>query len=350
MKKIYIRVDGNEIIATGHVMRCLSIAEELRELGAEVTFVVADDRPCKLIEDRGFASYVLNSTWNDLNSEIEILLRYIRDNQVEYMLLDSYYVTKEYLDKISEEVEIAYIDDLRRFPYSVRTIICYSPWIDISSYEKLYNTQEHNISFLLGSNYIPLRKEFSNVFYEVREAVQKILITTGGTDQLNLAGSFLKEVFNNQAFENMEFHIVAGYFNKNIEMLRKLADSNSNIIIHENVTQMSELMKLCDVAISAGGTTLYELCACGIPTICVEIADNQNGCRIWEDEGYMYYAGNMYIDKEGSVRNIIDKLQIYCKNYNDRKNKSENMRRLIDGMGSKRIACYMMNGGTKNVK
>ena len=110
MGKILVRVDGNEILATGHVMRCLSIAEALRKLGEEVVFVVADDRPGQLITGKGFQMDVLNTAWNDLNQETEILCNYVQENKVNILLLDSYYVTKEYLQILSQYTKIIYIE------------------------------------------------------------------------------------------------------------------------------------------------------------------------------------------------------------------------------------------------
>jgi UDP-2,4-diacetamido-2,4,6-trideoxy-beta-L-altropyranose hydrolase len=342
MKHIYIRVDGNEIIATGHVMRCLSIAEQIRKLGAEVTFVVADDRPRALIEDRGFAVDVLNTQWNDLDKETEVLCAYVQKHQVKVLLLDSYYVTERYLQRIIQYTKIVYVDDMNRFAYPVHTLINYGVFTDRSMYEKTYQVAGVPVHFLIGSEYIPLREEFARRSYKVRDTVQKVLITTGGTDQLNVAGNLLEWIAANPVLMGLEYHVIVGCFNQNKKKLYSLAESCANIYLHENVTNMSEWMRSCDVAISAAGTTTYELCACGIPSICLEVADNQEGAVAWEKNGYMGYAGNAAKEMEQCLLRCEDLLLKYIDNYELRKKRSERMQALVDGRGAMRIAEYVI--------
>lgn len=341
MKRIYIRVDGNEIIATGHVMRCLSIAEQIRKLGAEVIFLVADKSPCSLIEDRGFSVEVLDTIWDDLDQETDRLCKYITKHHVEQLLIDSYYVTKEYFQKLAECTKIVYIDDLNSFLYPVHGLIHYWAFADEDAYKRPYEQAGMDTYFLVGGKYVPLREEFAYRPYEVRKQVQSVLVTTGGTDQLNVAGDLLNRILGDSRLMELEYHVIIGCFNQNKEQLYGLANAYSNIYLHENVNNMSEWMRSCDIAVSASGTTLYELCACGIPTICLEVADNQKGAVIWQEAGYMLYAGNAYQDKEQCMQKCIESLLQYKSNYELRKGKSALMQSLVDGFGAERIAQYL---------
>ena len=123
-KEVYIRVDANDVIATGHVMRCLSIAEQLRKNNVNVTFVTADNNSSDIIRDRKFLVDILNSTWNDFDKEIDIMKEYLIKNQVKLLIVDSYYITANYLNVLSEYTKIIYIDDLKKFEYNVSTVIC----------------------------------------------------------------------------------------------------------------------------------------------------------------------------------------------------------------------------------
>lgn len=342
-RRIYIRVDGNEIIATGHVMRCLSVAEQLRKLNIEVNFVVADDRPREMIESRGFRVDVLDTVWNEMDSETEKMIDYVHDNQVQILLLDSYFVTKDYLQNMSQYTKIVYIDDLCAFDYSVHTIVNYYVFGDERHYVQLYENQG-NVkvpNLLCGGEFIPLREEFAYQPFQVRTDAKKVLITTGGTDQLNVAGNILERVIQEDSCMELEYHVIVGCFNQNKEHLYALSERHSNIYLHENVTNMSEWMRSCDIAISAGGTTLYELCACGIPTICLEIADNQEGAIAWENRDYMTYAGNACKDMNDCVTRCIEGVQQYMQNYELRLRRSQRMQELIDGNGARRIAEYI---------
>lgn len=342
MKRVYIRVDGNEIIATGHVMRCLSIAEQLRKLGVEVTFVVADGRPRELIERKGFQMDVLHTVWNDLEQEIDVFKEYIVRKHVEVLLLDTYYVTMRYMKEISKCTNIIYIDDLNQSIWPVHSLIHYWVFADDEKYKKPYRELREDIGFLIGGKYVPLREEFSYIPFGVEEVVRRVLITTGGTDQLNVAGKLLRKLLADAACNQLEYHVIVGCFNQNRNELTDLAKMNSNIHLHENITNMSEWMRICDVAISAAGTTLYELCACGIPSICLEIADNQEGAIRWEQEGYMKYAGNAYKDMESCLERCRHNLLEYVNQYDERQSVSRRMQFLIDGCGARRIAEYIV--------
>ena len=344
MKQVYIRVDGNEIIATGHVMRCLSIAEQIRKLGIEVIFVTADDRPCSLIESRGFKIDILGTMWNDLDRETQILCSYVKQHKVQVILVDSYFVTKDYLQNLLQYTTIIYIDDLYRFAYPVHTLIHYGAFTDIGRYIDLYESTQERPGFLIGGRYVPLRDEFAGQTFTVRPQIGRVLITTGGTDQLNVAGSLLKSVMQNEALKELEYHVIIGCFNKNKDMLYALAEKYPrHIDLHEDVKNMAEWMRHCDVAISAAGTTTYELCACGIPSICLEVADNQKGAKVWEENGYMLYAGNAGKNKAECIRRCEEALLWYQTHYEARADMSVRMQSLIDGYGAKRIAEYIDN-------
>ena len=123
---VYIRVDMNEQIATGHMMRCLSIADALRDLGEQVTFILADEQAINLLKQRGYDAIVLHTQWNDMDGELQGLSQMIQNEQIEKLLIDSYLVTPQYLAKLSESVKTVYIDDMNLFDYPVGAIICYA--------------------------------------------------------------------------------------------------------------------------------------------------------------------------------------------------------------------------------
>lgn len=341
MKKICIRVDGNEIIATGHIMRCLSIAQQIRDKGQDVIFVLADSRPVPMIAEREFEYHILNTLWNDMDMEIAPFSQFIKDQGVEVILLDSYYVTGKYLSVVSKLAKICYIDDLDRMVYPVHTLINYSLQCD-RNYEERYRKEKLNTKFLLGAAYAPLRKEFFFEPYQVRETVKKVLITTGGTDQLNMTYKLLERFISNSSLSEIEYNVIVGRFNQNKDALIELATQYSNIVIHNDVSNMSYWMRTCDVAVSAAGTTTFELAACGIPSICFEVADNQEGAHLWQKGGYMFYAGNAYKEQTQCLENCQIQLKKLCNNRDLRISLSEKMQGLVDGLGTSRIAEYLI--------
>lgn len=334
----YIRADANEKIGTGHVMRCLSIAEEFRKQGEQVTFIIADNRSRNMIEERGFAVICLNSIWDDLEEEISSLISVIKENNISTLLVDSYFVTELYLRKLGRYVKLIYIDDLNQFLYPVDLLINYNIYAEALNYEKRYREAGLSTGFLLGCRYVPLREEFICADKKINDTVSRILITSGGTDFYNVVGALLDGFSKRSWFWDVEYHVILGRFNENKEELKKQWRHNANIIFFDNVTNMAEHMKQCDIAITAGGVTTYELCAVGIPSVMYTLADNQlDIAKAISEVGIISWAGDVRSDMRKCINAIVNRVELLAKDVNIRKRLSKEMRTLVDGKGCQRF-------------
>lgn len=335
----YIRADANSEIATGHIMRCMAIASQMKKMGEQVTFIIADEFPLKMLEDKGFYAIVLGTDWRNKNLEIPILENLIEEKDIKLLLVDSYQVTPEYFKALKKKTKVAYLDDINAFFYDVNIIINYNDYYNEFNYEKEY--LGHDVKLWLGCQYTPLRKEFSNVPYKtVKESVTNVMVTTGGADTYKISECVIKTLAN--IYPEIKFHIVVGRFFENREELNDLKKIYKNIILYENVN-MAELMKKCDVAISAGGTTLYELCACAVPSLCFMVADNQSKCvEIMANEKVMLYLGDIRDGIEIFEKSLLKQFEI-MQDYELRRKLSYDMKRLVDGQGAKRIAEKLIN-------
>lgn len=339
---VYIRVDANREIATGHVMRTLAIAKQIRQLGGECKFIVSDGYAIPIIHKYGFEVICLESQWNDLEQEIPQIQQLIIENKIKIILVDSYYVTKKYLECLQSKTYVAYIDDLNLFCYPVNLVINYSIYHDRFQYKTMNYSSRTN--FLLGCSYIPLRDEFVGLVRSKKERVTDILITTGGTDKYHVTYSLLEYLCKNHILEKINIHAVIGRFNKDEIKIKQLADIYDYIYIYKDINYMSELMMKCDIGISAGGTTLFELCACGLPTICFSMADNQIlGTESLADKGYMYNIGDIRCNINERVEDIVRQLNYLIQDYDIRHEYSNKMQILVDGRGAERIAKYLLN-------
>jgi len=332
---ILFRADGNSILGMGHIMRCLSIADALKEREINVEFVLAESFMQELIESRGYTAHVLNTDYSKPTEEIAILKKADYYKEAAAILLDSYYVTEEYVQALKGKMTV-YVDDyFTKLP--VDAIINYSVYADESEYVKVY---ENNIpKLILGPAYAPLRKEFCDTEPKlISQQVKDVLVLTGGSDSLHVALSFAREVLSRED-DGISFHFVVGLMSEDYDEICTLAESNpSRIMVHHNVHDMKGLMSDCDMAISAAGSTQYELCACGIPTINYTLADNQVlGARAFEKQGVMLYAGDVR-DSEGFYTNLYDKAKELANSQIKRTMYSEKARNLVDGNGAGRIA------------
>ena len=111
---LHIRTDGNAQIGTGHVMRCIEIAKAYEETIGPVQFLVADTESKNFIESKGFSCYVLDSVWNNLDCELQKLESCKEHCKVKRLLIDSYFISKDYVKAWKElGVKVAYLDDFR---------------------------------------------------------------------------------------------------------------------------------------------------------------------------------------------------------------------------------------------
>ena len=118
--------------------------------------------------------------------------------------------------------------------------------------------------------------------------------------------------------------------------------NHRNIHFLINIPDMDRYMKLCDIAITAGGTTTYELFASGVPSVMYTLADNQlEIAKTVSELGIVPYAGDIREDMELCIDNILKHTKIYSECYDLRKDTSLKMQSYIDGKGAGRIAMQL---------
>ena len=327
---ILIREDANAQIGTGHVMRCLSIARAFAEKGEQVLFVTADHRGDSLIMQRGFSSICLDSEWTDMENEnIDQIIEVYKPKLV---IVDSYYVSEKYLESLSSRVRTAYFDDMNRHRWDVNVLINYNIISFVFDYSWYEGTRT---KLLLYPKYAPLRKEFIGCHRHAIKDVSDVLVTAGGADPENITEKIMSGICPDM--EEITFHFIVGALNLRFEDIKKLAEERDNVILHINEKHMSDLMKYCDIAISAAGTTLYELCATGIPTITYALADNQTvAAEQFGALGIMLHAGDCRCD-DGFVGRVEELLRKLIDNQGLRIELSRRMQNLVDGHGAERI-------------
>jgi len=328
---IGIRTDANSTIATGHMMRCLSIAKGLVESGQDVLFICADENSLSFIDGRGFECEVLDTPWEKMESEVPKLLSVIERHGITQLIVDSYLVTGNYLHTLSFAVQTIYIDDLNAFDYPVDILLNYNIYAMDLAYK--LEVAGKKVEYILGPKYAPLRQEFCGVWKEIKSSVTDVLITTGGADLIGMAQLLVDKIPIIEPLSGIHFHVISGKFGH----VRNNPDSH-NITIHCDVQNVAELMMKCDIAITAAGFTMYELCACGVPAVSFIFADNQIlGAEKFDKMGLITYAGDARKDINACADRILSILQTHITNFRYREKCSDRMQRIIDGHGIQRI-------------
>lgn len=340
----YIRADGNEKVGMGHVMRCLTIAEALRHLDVEAVFITADERPVQLIEKRGFRVRILSVRYDDMEAELPDLMEVLTEEgqgkaEGTKILVDSYFVTFRYLEKLKEAAKVILMDDEKKEVYPCDGLVNYNLFGRMLQYERDYPART---KLFLGCEYMPLREQFRHTSYRVREKAENILLTTGGGDSCHMALAMAKRLAEKSGAEGMEvpvWHIVCGPCHPDTEKLKELASECRILRIHENVTQMSELMEECDVAVSAAGSTFYELSSIGIPAVGFYFAENQRrNMETFAELTPIKNAGDFSAQPERVLDFIEKEVEILCGERALREEISQSMKTIVDGRGAERLA------------
>ena len=327
------RVDANEYIASGHMVRCLTLAKELYKLGCECVFYLAQDKETWRLSENSFEFEILHSDWKNLNAEKDLLSEIIQKKKLDWLVVDSYQADNTYLSFLNKYCKVAYIDDMATEKYDVAAVIHYG--LEDSTYASMYDKTD--TLCMTGSEYILLRDEFGENHYDgVRE--KSVLITTGGTDMYNVTLDVLQDLVDDKMFDEYSFYVIVGSMNSHEDEIRAFARSNHQVKVLKNISNMGFYMRKCTFAISAGGTTLYELCACNTPTVCFSFADNQfEFVKRMESEGMMLCAGDARFDANIEKR-IVECLERLHTDVSLRKSCVDRMRMLVDGKGTWRIA------------
>lgn len=340
---IWFRADGGQAIGMGHIRRCLSVAEALRELGEQVCFLVADDAAVPLLDAQGQDYRVLNSSWQKPEEELRTLLPMLRESGRGVFFADSYYVTAGYLRQVREVMPVCCMDDMGLSGLPVDLLINYN----IFAEQSLYASGDGKTDYLLGTQYAPLRKEFQNAYQPVREKAGRVLITTGGSDRYDLTGQILRNALETPGTRDLEYCVVSGPYNQYLPLLQALEKLHENVHVYKNVTQMSELMRSCDIAVTAGGSTMYELCAVGVPVICFSFVDNQEKIvEGFKEREVVCFGGNYLTQGESMIPLVTEQIALLHESVELRRAGSKKERELVDGQGAWRIArrlCEFMN-------
>lgn len=330
-------------IGLGHLMRCLSLAEQLRAMGEECCFFLKDKTACELASRRGFAV----KQFEEKQSNSLGLRSVLKNFRVRFFVVDSYSVTGEYLELLRDCAPVVYLDDVKAFPYPCDVLVNYN--IYGTDWEQSYkaNQQKFGTKLLLGPQYVPLRKEFENLpAHKTEDRVRRVFVSTGGSDPQNVMHSLLTMVGSVKEWQSIEFHAVIGALNPNKKEIEQTACNMQNIKLHIEEQKIAQLMCQCDLAVSAAGSTLYELCACGVPTVTYALADNQlPGAGAFEAHALMKMAGDCRVHK--IEERIFECLQELMENASLRSNISHRMQAAVDGKGAQRLAMALRSACNK---
>lgn len=285
--KILFRCDSSTSIGTGHIIRCLTLATSLEASGHTALFVCRnlDGNIINLIEEKQFKvislpapsapfeSKNLYDQWRavPLNQEITELRAIIERENPQWIVVDHYGLPVEWETNFrNQNTRIFVIDDIFR-EHRCDALLDQNFHFDHS---KKLNTNEEAKLFL-GPRYALLSNQFLKVSPSVKSSneVKQTLVFFGGTDPQGETLRFIKIIKKNHLSGN--FQILAGSSNPHLNEITHETSQSNNMTLIIQTKNMSELMNSSDLFIGAGGSTSWERCYLGLPSIIVSIAENQ---------------------------------------------------------------------------
>jgi len=311
--KCFIRTDSSIDIGTGHVMRCLTLADKLRAGGGSVAFICRElpGNICDMIEGKGYEMHRLpykeatapdpdrpeHERWLavDMKTDIDESRTIVAalSTHPDWLIVDHYGLDRAWEQELRPHVEkIMVIDDLANRSHDCDLLLDQNLYTGMESrYDGLVPS---GCKRLCGPQYSLLREEFTTIDRTrlVRTGkIKRILVFFGGVDPSDETTRAIKAI-DTIDLDSLQVDIVVGKANPRQEQIRYLCEADPRLDYLRNVTNMAELMARADLAIGAGGTTTWERCYMGLPTIAVSVADNQcEAMEVAATHGAVWYLG-----------------------------------------------------------
>lgn len=329
--KVGIRVDANPVIATGHIMRTTAVAGCLKTMGHEVLFICADEGCVPFLQGKDLQYIILNRKWDDYDGETEIMVGIIKEYGIESLLVDSYYITPGYMQEICKHVKVTYFDELYLKGYGCQQVI--NGFIEPPDYSGDYPKA------FAGPGYAPLREEFWDIPPKtINEKLGTLLVTSGGTDTYHFCKRFMEHFLAKEEFSDIKVILVLGRLSVDKDELVAKYSNNPRVELYVATNKMCELMERADYAVTAGGTTLYEIAAVGVCASSFAMADNQvDITRLFDERGLVSFAGDLRYEMDEAINKICCQIEA-SKPMEVRTKQAQKLQAVVDGQGSRRIA------------
>lgn len=330
---IVIRADASVEIGTGHIMRCLTLAEKLNKFGAKITFICRDlpGNSISYIRNQGMKVIILNEQMDNLTWNTKKIITSL-DFEIDLLIIDHYEIDVE-MEKILKPYvkKIMIIDDLANREHDCEILLDQNFYLNYNErYDKL--VPAHCIK-LLGPDYVLLRDEFifaEKNMSERKSTLNNILLFFGGSDPTNETAKALLALqpIANQFYFNI--HVVVGEANQNKGIIKEFCLNTPRTKFYCQVNNIAELMVQADLAIGAGGSTTWERCFLRLPSLTIVTAPNQLECTLAVDKvNATKYLGN---SKNVDTQTISDYIYYFLENPNKLYEMSENCRLVINSI------------------
>lgn len=310
--KIIFRVDASKRIGTGHLMRCLTLAESLRERGAETRFVCrahpgnliellqrkaipvsvlpAPTKPRKERHPQDYAVCLGVTQSEDAEQTIKALHADVPD----WLIVDHYGLDADWERKLRPYVDrLMVIDDLANRPHDCDFLLDQN--YTKGGEDRYRHLVPKNCQIMLGPRFALLKPEYASRRQEFRPRdgeVQRVLVFFGGSDRRNMTALAL-EALSTTEFSHLEVDVVVGASNLQRVQIERQASSRPLTNLYGPLPHLADLMVQADIAIGGGGATTWERMCMGLPSLVICLGENQKEiCEKLSESRLIQYVGS----------------------------------------------------------
>ena len=297
--KVLFRVDASVDIGTGHAMRCLALARELRRNNVSSFFVMRRHAGNLIdrLRDDGFDVHTLECEPSEISvtsrsspqsgwlggswrSDCIAAIQRALVVRARWVIVDHYDIDSRWEQEVSKAgFKVLVIDDLADRPHFAHALLDQTFGREVQDYQPLVPSFTR---LLLGTSYALLRPEFARARdRSLSRRAQplgrlRLLLTMGGIDKGNVTKQILLtlKTFDREIVDHID--VLMGSGAPHLTEIQLLATTMPvPVSVHVDATDVADLMASADVAIGAAGGTAWERCCLGLPTIMLVLAENQ---------------------------------------------------------------------------
>ena len=317
-------------------MRCLAFEQHWRHAGGHSVFVTCMNTPSikARLQLEGIETIQLPINPGSID-DAKQTINLAKKTSASWIVVDGYHFDSNYQQIIKDSgLNLLLIDDNGSAVHYYADILLNQ---NVHADENLYSSREPFTCLLLGTRYALLREEFlrwQGWKREIPETARNLLVTLGGSDPENVTQKVIQAI-NQTKFNNLNVIIVAANNQYYEELESEVQKSKVTIKLKRNVLSMSDLMAWADMAVSAGGTSTWELAFMGLPMLTIAIADNQ--CQIVEELSKAGVALNLGWHQNTTSFGIAKVISKLLEDVGMRAEMSRRGQILVDGKGADRV-------------
>lgn len=333
---LIIRADASTRMGTGHLMRCLALAQAWKDTGGKVTFITAchSEHLLQRLQEEGFDIHLLGRPYPD-PSDWDLTKDILASHPNTWVVLDGYHFDEAYQQQVKETgYKLMVIDDMAHLKHYYADIVLNQ---NLHA-EQLHYSCEPYTRLLLSTHYVLLRREFLDWRgwkREIPEVARRVLVTLGGGDPDNHTLKVI-QALQKIAMPDLEAIVVIGVSNPHAGVLEQtVKQSCIPIRLVQNAKNMPELIAWADVAVSAAGTTIWELLFFGTPSLVLISAGNQR--YVAEQIGSEGIGESLGSVETLSVDTLAETIARLLRGHVLRAQMSKRGKKLVDGDGVARI-------------